>query len=198
MASLKLVHSVFTQDNGASEGQISAATLQLAIEGDREARRILYLRFAPILVRVVHNATRNADLTKDVVQESFVTAFVSLHQLKSAEALRAWLIQIALSHARGHFRKEKLKRLLGLGQRAAFAEAPLLPNHLKSEAQADLRRMMKHLMNLDSNHRTAWMLRHVEAWNLMEISATLNCSLATVKRWILVAEESLTRWAGET
>jgi RNA polymerase sigma-70 factor, ECF subfamily len=198
VASLKLVHSITSQEDGAAEGQIASTTLQAAIEGDREARRMLYLRFAPILVRVVHNATGNAELTKDVVQESFVTAFVSLHQLKSAEALRAWLIQIALSHARGHFRKEKLKRLLGLGQRAAFAEAPLLPNHLKSEAQADLRRAMLRLMDLDSRHRTAWMLRHIEAWSLLEISQSLHCSLATVKRWILVAEEALSRWAGET
>jgi RNA polymerase sigma-70 factor, ECF subfamily len=47
------------------------------------------------------------------------------------------------------------------------------------------------LRGVSSDQRVAWMLHVVEGWSLPEVAEACDCSLATVKRRIRAARESI-------
>ncbi len=171
----------------AAGDQLSALVLA-AQAGQPDAQRKLYLQFAPVVVRLAHNTTRSSDLAKDVTQDTFITAFAELQKLKNPEAFKSWLLQIAVSRCRRHFRTEKLKRMLGLDSVGDMPEGPLLADHLRSEARAEVGKALKVIAKLPFDQRSAWLLRHVEEYSLPETAEALGCSLATVKRWLAAAD----------
>jgi RNA polymerase sigma-70 factor, ECF subfamily len=186
VAPLTLLRSVDSHPHG-----LGLDVVERAQNGNKTAQRLLYLHFAPTLVRVVQNSVRDMDLTKDIVQETFVTAFVNLNQLKQPEALKSWLIQIALSYTRKHFRKEKLKSFLGFSRMETDEQGILVPNHLHLESKAQLAGVLKQVAQLNLNERNAFTLRYIEEFSLPEVAQSLDVSLATAKRYIAKAEAEL-------
>jgi RNA polymerase sigma-70 factor, ECF subfamily len=168
-----------------------AELIKAVISGDREAQRVLYLTHAPSVARVVRNATGDCELTKDIVQDTFVKGFLALHQLTHAEALKSWLTQIALSLAQKHFRREKLKRLFGFESASALSEEIVVPNHVRLDASVELEQVLKVVNRMTFQQKNAWLLRHLEEWSLIEIATSLDCSLASVKRYVAAAETKI-------
>ena len=54
----------------------------------------------------------------------------------------------------------------------------------------------KSLAELPARERAAWLLRHVEGYELAEVARLCECSLATAKRRIAAAERVIARYTG--
>lgn len=125
----------------------------------------------------------------DVIQEVFLIALRKLHKLEDPGALRGWLASITVRRVS---RKLRMRRL-----RAVFLpdEADEM-DHVAADAPGPEDRSMmtsafRALDRLPANHRIAWTLRHVEEEPLETVASMCGCSLATAKRWIAAAQESL-------
>lgn len=165
-----------------------------AKSGDRDAMKTLYQRHAPFVARVVANTVRDDDAAKDIVQDTFVTAFAKVGTLKEPSLFRAWATQIAVSLCRRRLRWLRMKRALGfVGEDALDDEAfePWVPDAERAEASAQLRACFRLLEAAQVEHRSAWSLRYIEELTLPEVAQTLGCSLATAKRWISSADSLL-------
>ncbi len=129
---------------------------------------------------------------EDAVQDLFVAAFASLHQLRDAQALSGWLTQLAVHQAHRHFRRRKLRLALGFDapaqdatlEQLADASAPL-------EVRGDLALLGARLARLPTKDRMAWMLRYVEGYELVEVARLCDCSLATAKRRVAAAQSRI-------
>lgn len=167
-----------------AEGISDGALVERAIDGDRWAKEALYRRHVR---RVTNAVTRIAGRTADAddaVQEAFLVAFTRLDALRDPGAFRGWIAQIAVNEVRGRLRKRRWMRRFGLGRDEdddacleALASAEATP-----EMRAELARLDAVLARMDPELRMAWMLRHVEGWELTEVATALGCSLATAKR----------------
>ena len=78
------------------DGLLKAAQVK-----DRDACRALFDAHYPAVMRYCLASTRgDRERAKDLVQETFASAFRSLHQVRHPERLRAWLLAIAANACR--------------------------------------------------------------------------------------------------
>jgi RNA polymerase sigma-70 factor (ECF subfamily) len=172
--------------------------------GRREAGQALFDSYGDyvrkILMRVLGPDPDIGDLTQDV----FVAALESLGKLDNPRALRGWLAQIAVFHARHRIRDRKQWSILRF-----FAPAELPPAHAKHhdfESSEALRAAYRILSRLSADERIAFALRFIDGMDLSEVAATCRVSLATTKRRLARAgarflelaraEPSLAEWVG--
>jgi RNA polymerase sigma-70 factor (ECF subfamily) len=157
--------------------------------GDRWAEEAFYRRHVGLVQATVRRLLGRSSEAEDVVQDAFVTAFEIWDQLREPERAKDWLLTIAIRKVHRRFRRRRLSRLLGLDQSTddATLEALARPD-LGGEARAELSLLDRVLRKVPAEARIAWMLRHVEGASLEEVASLCECSLATAKRRIAVAQ----------
>jgi RNA polymerase sigma-70 factor (ECF subfamily) len=170
--------------------QPSDRELVMAVRaGQRSAEERLYRRHVRAVAAIAVRLLGPGADADDVVQDSFVTALERLRQLREPELFRPWLLRIAVSHVHRRFRRRRLLRWLGLDRsvedtRLAQQAAP----GLHAEARAELQRLDTALHRLPPDVRIAWILRHVEGYELTDVACACGVSLATIKRRLHTAE----------
>jgi RNA polymerase sigma-70 factor (ECF subfamily) len=165
-----------------------------AAKGDRWSREVLYRRHAGSLLGLTTRLLGNRGDAEEIVQETFLVAFEKLGTLRDADALAAWLAQIAVNLVRHRLRRLRFMRLLGVDGAAedATLEAFAAPG-LDPEASSELALLDRALARLAPDLRIAWMLRHVEGLELTEVASACRCSLATIKRRLAAAGDVVRR-----
>ncbi|WP_394835176.1 RNA polymerase sigma factor [Pendulispora rubella] len=160
--------------------------------GDSWAKEALYRKYFGGIWAVVLRLLGNRADAEDVVQDTFAIALTEFESLRRPEAVGAWLMQIAVRQTHRRFRRRKLRRLLGLDRSIDDASLELLAHEGTSpEVRAELEKVDRVLARLAPAQRIAWMLRYVEGGSLEEVAAACSCSLATVKRRIVAAEDEV-------
>jgi RNA polymerase sigma-70 factor, ECF subfamily len=132
--------------------------------------------------RLLRSATLlcgNETSAQDLVQDTFVEAFRSIHRYRGQASLYTWLHSILVNLTR-HYRR-KSKRLV-YDHELATEERVLLeeqPNALDLEsATTELTRALRQLTN---PHREVWVLRFYEHMKIDEMARHLGISKGTVK-----------------
>ena len=169
-----------------------AELVERALGGDRWSRDVLYRRHAHYLLAVAARLLSSRSEGEEIVQDTFVVGFEQLHALRDPAAVRSWLARIAVSLVRRRLRRDRLLRFLGLdrGLEDATLEALAAPT-LRPDDRAELALVDRVLRRLPDDRRIAWMLRRVEGLPLAEVAAVCDCSLATAKRRVAVADAEL-------
>jgi RNA polymerase sigma-70 factor (ECF subfamily) len=174
------------------ESASDAELVERAVAGDRWSREVLYKRHARSLLGMTARLLGRRDDAEEIVQDTFVMAFEQLQVLREPAALRAWLGQIAISLVRRRLRRARLTRLLGLDRAASDATLEALAQPGASpDARTELALLDGCLSRLRAQVRIAWMLRHVEGFELTEVASLCGCSLATVKRRLSEGDASV-------
>jgi RNA polymerase sigma-70 factor, ECF subfamily len=179
-------------------GPDDAALVAAALRAEPRAEEQLYRRHAPAVLAIATRLLGRSAEAEDVAQDSFVIAFERLAQLERPGLFRAWVVRIAVSQVHRRFRRRKLLRALGLdrGQDDASLANLALPS-LDAESRADLARIDAALRRLPAPERVAFVLRHVEGYEHAEAAALCDCSLATIKRRVKRAEDSVRALTGD-
>jgi RNA polymerase sigma-70 factor (ECF subfamily) len=140
---------------------------------------------------------RDADVD-DVVQDAFVTAFAGLHRLDDPQAFAAWLGSIVVRTSGKVIRRRRLLERLGLRQRREPIDIDAVATRAAGpDVGAELRRVYERLEGLPAEERIAFLLRRVEGMELDEIARAMGVSLATAKRRIAAAQQTVERWADQ-
>ncbi len=160
----------------------------------RGADELLYRRHAASVLRLATRLLRSTEDARDVLQDTFLTAFAELATLRDPSAVKAWLHTICVRLVHRRFRKRKLLRLLGLDRTEEDAKLERLASpDLSPEARADLHAVDRALDALPPEEKVAWVLRYVEGLSLDEVAESSECSLATAKRRISAAAAAVDR-----
>jgi len=140
--------------------------------GDTEALALLYEATKAALYGFVLSIIRNPHTAEDVLQETFIKAFLSAPLYRPMGKPMAWLLTIAKNQARMKLREKAGQAL------------PLEPEHLPS-ASDDTERVLDRLTlqtaltMLGEEERQIVMLREVSGLKFKEIAALLELPLAT-------------------
>ncbi len=100
-----------------------------------------------------------------------------MHTLREPQALKAFVISITAHTIRYELRRKAARRWLHLGE-ASHARA----TDVDLDAREAMVRFYRILDRLDSDERTAFVLRFIDGLELFEISQALGVSVATTKR----------------
>ncbi len=76
-----------------------------ASRGDESARAMLYQQFAQKMFSICVRMTGSRNDAEDLLQESFIKAFGSLHQLKQQQLFEPWLRTIVVNQCIRHVKK---------------------------------------------------------------------------------------------
>lgn len=91
--------------------ELDAVTIRLAAKGNRNAFKKLYDQYAPFLWKVLFPMSgQNLEMTRELLQDTFVRINDTLRQFKGNSALSTWLYRIAYTTAMMHFRKQRRYR----------------------------------------------------------------------------------------
>lgn len=150
---------------------------------------VVFRRYAPYVAAIAHRLLgRDADVD-DTVQEVFMVAVRGLARVRDPLAVKSWLARIAVRVARRRLQVRRVKTFLRIDDPAAYdsvADAQASP-----EQRALLRRVYHVLDGLPADQRIAWTLRHIEGEQLETVAVLSGCSLATAKRRIAAAAQTL-------
>lgn len=165
-----------------TEGELAALTLV----GCQAAFTEIMRRHRGQIFRIVQAHLGSADDALDVVQESFVAAFVHLHRYDGARPMRAWLTRIAINKARDFQRRAMVRRLLRGG--FAEAESQLLSMaddrpgvDQEYDARVLLERVGVAISQLPRSLKEPLLLRTIEGLSQSETAITLRISEKAVE-----------------
>lgn len=143
--------------------------------------------YSSIVRRSLFRVLGSAYDIDDLEQDTFVTVLDRCHTLRDPSALRSFVVSVAMRLARNELRKRAIRRFVGL---EGLSETAVAQAYDPVTAER-FRHLYRALDRLDANGRIAYVLRHVEGYELAEVAAACGCSLSTVKRWLARAEQRL-------
>ena len=164
-----------------------------ARDGDIDAFRSLVERHSRYLFGVVFRLTRNAEDTRDVVQDTWLKVHAQLGRFESRSEVRTWLTRIAVNCAIDHLRASKRRETTfdpdDLEDHAAGISALMPPPGadrlvLAGEIEARVGQTMSCLTAIE---RAAFLLRHVEGMSISEIGSELGLKTSATKHCIFRA-----------
>ena len=148
-------------------------------KGDTEQFEILMRRHNQRLYRAVRSVLRDDEDTEDVLQETYVRAFMHLDQFLGRARFSTWLTRIAVNEAL--HRRKRRSRFTAIDEIEQTLEAPG-PGPERGAVDGELRRVLEAAIDqLPEDFRTVFMLRDVEGLSTAETAQTLDIAEETVK-----------------
>jgi RNA polymerase sigma-70 factor, ECF subfamily len=155
----------------------------------KEAAAVAHLigSYSSVVRRSLFRVLGSAYDIDDLEQDTFVTVLDRCHTLRDPSALRSFVVSVAMRLARNELRKRAIRKFVGLDGMAETAIASAYDPVMAERFQ----HLYRALDRLEANGRIAYVLRHVEGYELAEVATACGCSLSTVKRWLTRAESRL-------
>lgn len=157
---------------------------------DHRAIEILISRHLRMMHRLAYRLAGPADLD-DIVQDSVVLVMRSLPKLRHADNLGTWFASVVASVARKANRRRRMLSRLGFVEAHGTEWREVLASNAPADVAAELRAVSAALDRLPARSREALVLRRIEQRPLDEIGVIMGASLASVKRWVAVADRLL-------
>jgi RNA polymerase sigma-70 factor (ECF subfamily) len=168
-------------DTRSAEHEIGDVALaQAAVLGQAWAQRALWFRFAPMVYSLLRRTLGARQDPEDLLQEVFLRVYCRLDSLENPAALRSFIYSFALRVVSEELRRYRVRSRLAVLFHAG-AEAPFTP-HVDFEARELLGRIQAVMDRMQPRHRAVFVLRRFEGMELTQVAASLDVSLATVKR----------------
>lgn len=152
----------------------------------------LYMHCADDVKGLCVRLTRSRELGLEVAQETFLTAFESLEDLENEQGFLEWVLQLAARGAHRHLKRSR-RWFARHSSDGALGLSDLAVNDLGAEARSELMQIDRALLAVSPEQRLAWVLRRVEDEPLENIARSCECSVATVKRWVEIADVHVRR-----
>ncbi len=151
------------------------ALVRRAREGDRAAFEELVLRTSRLVFARLYLDTGDAHRAEDLLQETYLLAFRSLHRLKSADGFRPWLLTIAHNAMTDAARRDGRQKRAG-----PVSDTPLTAvagNGLSPDEEAQREELRKEVLSvlrsLPEEQRLPLTLRYIVGADYDTISTQL-------------------------
>lgn len=168
-------------------------------EGDQTALAPLVEKYKRMVYRLAMQITKNHEDADDVMQETFIKAYQSIHTFRKDAAFETWLYRITVNEALNFVKRRERRRECAIEtakeseldpvvrHRAEMASDP----HVQAE-QAELRHWVTAAVNsLSLKHRTVVILHDFEGLTHAEIASILSCSEGTARSRLHYARKKL-------
>jgi RNA polymerase sigma-70 factor, ECF subfamily len=157
--------------------------------GDVGAFEELVKRYDRKLFRIAQHLMHNREDAEDVVQETFLKAFLHLDQFREDSKFSTWLIRITLNQSLMKLRKQRPAREVSIDRDFQSEEdsipidvADWAPNPEELYRAAELREILrKTLQELGEGLRVVFVLRDIEGLSTAQTAEALGLSLTALK-----------------
>jgi len=156
------------------------------LEGEEEAFNRIVRRWDRKVYNLAWRMLGNREDAQDVTQETFLSIFKSIKNLRDPGRFSTWLYQITLNHCRARWKSRASNLALEDSLSSGAGEEGENPSlALSAPAKADsleaLDLIRKALAGLSEDHRTAVILKEYMGLSLEELAQVMGCPLSTAK-----------------
>lgn len=170
-----------------------ALLVEAAARGDRSAMAAVWDRHADFVRGVLHGAIGHDGAIEDLTQEVFLAFVRSAATVADGAKLRGFLAGVAVRLAAMEIRRRRVRRWLLLSPTGELPERAAPADDAESkEVLAALSRV---LAGMKQRRRMAFVLRHVQEMEMLEVATALDISESTLRRELQRAREHLLRAA---
>jgi RNA polymerase sigma-70 factor, ECF subfamily len=162
--------------------------VERARAGDLEAFDQIMIQYEHRLQRFLYGLVGDVDTAQELCQETFLAAYRSLPRVKGEMKLSGWLHTIALNQARSHYRRQRTRFHLPLGEHDVPDKEPDVQ---ESIANRDL--VEKILARLPHQYSEPLLLQLSGGLSCREIAKITGGSEGAVKVRLLRAREAFRR-----
>jgi RNA polymerase sigma-70 factor (ECF subfamily) len=157
--------------------------------GDRQALGVVWDRYSGLVRGVLYGSLGADSAIEDLLQEVFLALFRGAGQIRDGGLLRGYLVGVAVRLAALELRKRKVRRWVGLSATGELPDLPISP--ADDEGRESLRALHRVLDQLGTQRRLAFVLRHVQGMEILEIAEALKVSESTTRRELARAQKQL-------
>ena len=153
------------------------------INGDKQAFQQLYQQYADPAIRIAIAITRNRDLAKDAVQETFIRVYRNLKQYDPSQAFDPWFYRILTNECNRILKKEGKYSIHSSYQEREF--------EIPEEEKKDFGDLYEAIQTLKDNYRVPIILKYLKGFSEKEIAEILSLNQNTVKTRLFKGREKL-------
>jgi len=158
-------------------------TIDLAKEGDHDAFARLMSTYQDRLFTSLANSIGCETEAEDVVQETFVNAYLKLSGFRGTSSFYTWIYRIARNVAATRQQRLKSTRSLDVALRTMGQEpvdcTPQAVNALENAEQAN--DLATALQRISDDYRTVLVLREIDGFDYATIASLLGIRVGTVR-----------------
>lgn len=169
----------------ASVVETERQLIRLAADGDAQAIRALYDRYAPRVYAVVRRIAADDDLAQDYAQEAWIRAIRALPTFRGDARFSTWLHRIAVNAALQALRKSETRTRR---EGPAPEDVPVAPPSTDALLQERLERALD---ELPEGMRQVLILHDVEGYTHEEIGDVLGVTAGTSKSQLFKARAKM-------
>ena len=168
------------------------ALLQLCLQGKQSAQLEIYNRYYKAMYNTALRIVKHTAEAEDVMQESFLNAFMKLHTFKGEVTFGAWLKRIVINNSIYHYRKQQKNQTSDINEvlyKVEDNDGVALDDSGYTELKAQ--KVMETMKSLKDNYRVSLTLHLIEGYDYEEISKIMDISYANCRTTISRAKENL-------
>jgi RNA polymerase sigma factor (sigma-70 family) len=161
--------------------------IQKILHGKSEVFEILIRRMNPVLYKTGRSYGYNHEDTQDLMQETFISAYLNLSKFESRSTFKTWIIKIMLNNCFHKYQKFSFKNERVTAGSIHEKSSPMYsenqhndPN--KTLLNRELNQVIENsLKQIPVEYRMVFSLREINGLSMMETSEVLDISEANVK-----------------
>ncbi len=165
--------------------------IELCKVGDQRAQLEIYNRYYKAMFNTAYRIVKDKFEAEDIMQDSFLSAFTKLDNLKDVKTFGAWLKKIVINNSIYKYNKS-----------TKYDEVPLDDVLYKVEENSGIpddyeftnlkaKQVLDSMKSLKDNYRISLTLNLIEGFDYDEICEIMNISYANCRTTISRAKESL-------
>jgi RNA polymerase sigma-70 factor (ECF subfamily) len=160
------------------------------IAGKRQAQKMLFDNFAPLMLGVCMRYCGDRDEAEDILQEAFIKVFQNIHTFRGEGSLAGWIKRVIVNHAINYInKKNKAARHEKIDEIRETDIIDLNPV-IEFPDEYNPALLLKLIQELPAGYRTVFSLHVFEDYGHKEISELLGISENTSKTQLFKAR----RW----
>ena len=159
---------------------------------DRNAQRVLYERYAPVMMTVCLRYSKEEETARDLLHDGFIRAFTQIDSFRGNGSFEGWLRRIFVNLALENYRKEKQKNRFLEEYRSLKNEEQMVPDDDPLDI-GDIPReeVMGMIRDLPPGYRTVFNLFIFEEMSHREIAVMLGINEAASRSQFFRAKSLL-------
>ena len=162
--------------------------------GEKMAFQWVMNRYGEKVMSLAYHFTRNTQDAEDLYQETFIKVYRNIETFRFESEFFTWIYRILTNQAFNFYRKNKRMAIADPGEDDYLWET--LPSN---DDEADRETFSSSLRSqidwalkkLSTQQRIVFILKHIQAKKIKDISVLLDCTEGTVKRYLFRATQKL-------
>ena len=172
-----------------------AEVIARVLDGDIDAFEVLVDRYQDEFAAYAKHMTGSRDEALDIVQESLIRAYRSLHRCSDRQRFKGWLFRIVSNQCKSHLTRSRRRKHRSL-ESVIDTPAAAAPD-ADAEAAELTERVQAALSELPVDQREALVLKYLHGLSLPEMAELVSTSVPALKMRLLRGREALRDRLGE-